>query len=196
MFTADTLSRAVDKEEPADSEKRAYLDMVFTSLPVTEDRTEQIWRETFTDESMKELKSAILKGWHGKKKDCPVKIQDYWNCRAELTVVDNIVMKGSNLVIPSSLRKQMLQKIHKGHLGESKCKRRARVMYWLRINQDISQTSSCELCRTYRPKQQAEPLMTHPVPHRPYYTVGTDLFDWDGKRKWASVLSLRICCFF
>ncbi|TWW61296.1 hypothetical protein D4764_05G0013860 [Takifugu flavidus] len=23
--------------------------------------------------------------------------------------------------------------------------------------------------------------MTHPVPHRPYYKVGTDLFDWDGK---------------
>lgn len=44
MFTADTLSRAVDKEEPADSEKRveiqAYVDMVVTSLHVTEDRTE------------------------------------------------------------------------------------------------------------------------------------------------------------
>lgn len=55
-------------------------------------------------------------------------------------------------------------------------------MYWPRINQDISQTTaSCELCRIHRPKQQAEPLMTHPVPHRPYYKVGTDLFDCDGK---------------
>ena len=77
----------------------------------------------------------------------------------------------------------MLQKIHEGHLGEVKCKRRAReVMYWPRINQDISQiTASCELCRTHRPKQQAEPLMPHPVPHRPYYKVGADLFDCDGK---------------
>lgn len=98
-------------------------------------------------------------------------------------MVDDIVMKGSKLVIPSSLRKLMLQKIHEGHLGEVKCKRRAReVMYWPRINQDISQiTASCELSRIYRPKQQAEPPMTHPVPHRPYYKVGTDLFDWDGK---------------
>lgn len=187
MFTADTLSRAVDKEERADCENsadiQAYVDMIVTSLPVTADRTEQIRRETNADETMKELKSTVQKGWPENKKDCPVQIQDYWNCRAELTVVDDIVLKGSKYVIPSSLRKQMLQKIHEGHLGEVKCKRRAReVMYWPRINLDISQTTaSCELCRTHRPRQQAEPLMMHPVPHRPYYKVGTDLFDCDGK---------------
>lgn len=157
--------------------------MIVTSLPVTADRTEQIRRETNADETMKELKRTVQTGWPKNKKDCPTKIQDYWNCRAELTVVDDIVMKGSKIVIPLSLRKQMLQKIHEGHLGEVKCKRRAReVMYWPRINQDISQTTaSCELCRIHRPKQQAEPFMTHPVPHRPYYKVGTDLFDCDGK---------------
>ncbi len=187
MYTTDTLSRAVDREERADSEKsaeiQAYVDMIVTSLPVTADRTEQIQRETNTDETMKELMSTVQKGWPENKKDCPAKIQDYWNCRSELTVVDGIVLKGSKFVIPSSLREQMLQKIHEGHLGEVKCKRRAReVMYWPRINQDISQTTaSCELCRAHRPKQQAEPLMTHPVPHRPYYKVGTDLFDCDGK---------------
>lgn len=187
MFTADTLSRAVDKEERADCENsadiQAYVDMIVTSLPVTADRTEQIRRETNADETMKELKSTVQEGWPENKKDCPVQIQDYWNCRAELTVVDDIVLKGSKYVIPSSLRKQMLQKIHEGHLGEVKCKRRAReVMYWPRINLDISQTTaSCELCPTHRPRQQAEPLMMHPVPHRPYYKVGTDLFDCDGK---------------
>ncbi|XP_038139714.1 uncharacterized protein LOC119782701 [Cyprinodon tularosa] len=187
MYTADTLSRAVDKEESADSEKsaeiQAYVDMVVSSLPITGDRTEQIRRETSADEVLKELKITIQKGWPENRKDCPITVQDYWNCRAELTVVDDIVMKGSKFVIPSSLRKQMLQKIHEGHLGEVKCKRRAReVMYWPRINHDISQTTaSCDLCRIHRPKQQAEPLMTHPVPHRPYYKVGTDLFDCDGK---------------
>ncbi|XP_061887621.1 uncharacterized protein K02A2.6-like isoform X2 [Entelurus aequoreus] len=187
MYTADTLSRAVDKRELADSDNsteiQAYVDMVVTSLPVTADRTEQIRKETIADETMKELKSTVQNGWPDNKKDCPLKIQDYWNCRAELTVVDDIVLKGSKFVIPYSLRKQMLEKIHEGHLGEVKCKRRAReVMFWPRINQDISQTTaSCGVCRTYRPKQQAEPLMTHPVPHRPYYKVGTDLFDFDGR---------------
>lgn len=187
MFTADTLSRAVDKKESADNEKsaeiQAYVDMIVTSLPVSADRTEQIRKETNADETMKELKETIQKGWPKSKRNCPRRIQDYWNHRAELTVVDDIVLKGSKFVIPSSLHKEMLQKIHEGHLGEVKCKRRAReVMYWPRINHDIHQTTaSCELCLTYRPKQQAEPLMPHPVPSRPYYKVGADLFDWNGK---------------
>lgn len=80
MYTADTLSRAVDKEERPDSKEsteiQAYVDMVVTSLPVTEDRTLQIHRDTIADETMTELKSAILKGWPDNKKDCPFKIQD------------------------------------------------------------------------------------------------------------------------
>lgn len=87
MYTADTLHILsypllwTDNEES--TKIQAYVDMVVTSPPMTEDRTE--------------------KGWPDNKKDCPVKIQDYWNCRNELTVVDDIVMKGSKLVIPSSL---------------------------------------------------------------------------------------------
>lgn len=85
MYTANTLSRAVDKKECADNEEsteiQAYVDMVVKSLPVTEDRTEQIQRETIADETMKALKRTILKGWPDNNKDCPVKIQDYRNCR-------------------------------------------------------------------------------------------------------------------
>ena len=100
-----------------------------------------------------------------------------------MSVVDDIVFKGNTFVIPSSMRKDMLRKIHEGHLGEEKCKRRAReVMYWPRMNQDIGHTTaSCEICLTYRPKQQAEPLMTYPVPDRPFQRVGADLFDCHGK---------------
>lgn len=45
----------------------------------------------------------------------------------------------------------------------------------------VKSFASCELCQIYRPKQQAEPLMPHPVPYRPYYKVGADLFDCNGK---------------
>lgn len=187
MYTADTLSRAVDKKESANSEKcadiQAYVDMVMTSIPVTADRTEQIRNETIKDATLRVLKDTIQKGWPNTKSHCPKTIQDYWSYRDELTVVDDIILKGTKFVIPSSLRKLMLQKIHQGHLGEVKCKSRAReVMYWPRINQDIHQTTaSCELCQIHRPKQQAEPLMPHPVPNRPYYKVGADLFDCNGK---------------
>lgn len=114
MYTADTLSRAVDKEERADSEKsvkiQPYVDMIVTSLPVTADRTEQIRRETDADDTMKELKCTVQNGWPENKRNCPVRIGDYWNYRAELTVVDGIVLKGSKFVIPPSMRKNKCSK--------------------------------------------------------------------------------------
>lgn len=73
MYTADTPSRAVDKKECADSEEsaeiQAYVDMVVTSRPATEDRPEQFQRETIADETMKKLKNTILTGWPGNKKE-------------------------------------------------------------------------------------------------------------------------------
>ncbi len=132
---------------------------------------------------MTQLKETILKGWPIKKSDCPKQIQDYWSCIAELSVVNDISFKGNKFDISASMHKEMLQKVHKGHLGEEKCKRRAReVMYWPRMNHKISQTTaSWEICLIYRSRQQAEPIMPHPVPDHPYQKFGVDLFDCNGK---------------
>ncbi len=98
-------------------------------------------------------------------------------------MVDDIIYKGSKIVIPKSLRKEMLKKIHAGHLGIEKCKRRAHeVMYWSRINQDATnEVSNCMTCLKYQASNPAEPLKPHPVPDRPYQKVGADLFVSGGK---------------
>lgn len=115
--------------------------MIMTSLPVSCERTEQIRQETEKDEILKELKRMIEQ-----KSDCPLRVQDYWTCKTELSVVDDIVFKGNKFVIQFSMRKDMLQQIHKGHLGEKKCKHRAReVMYWPRMNQEIGHATA--LCK-------------------------------------------------
>ena len=67
MFTADALSRAVNKMESPDEQRsaeiKAYVDMIVTSLPVSAKRTEQIRKATELDETMRELKKTILTGW-------------------------------------------------------------------------------------------------------------------------------------
>lgn len=76
----------------------------------------------------------------------------------------------------------MLQRIHTGHLGMEKCKRRAReVMYWPRINNDIKNVvETCATCLKYRPKQQKETLNTHPIINNPWVKVSVDLFSLNG----------------
>lgn len=64
---------------------------------------------------MKVLKETIQPGWHENRRNCPVQVLDYWDHRAKLVVVDDMMFKGSKLVIPF-VHRQMLQKIHKGDM--------------------------------------------------------------------------------
>lgn len=118
MYAADTLSRAVDKHEKPDKEKYAviqgYVDMIMISLPVSSKRTEQLKKETEKDETLKESKRVIKQGWPEHKSGCPQRVWDYWTCKTELAVVDNVVFKNNKFVFPSSMHKDMLKKIHKG----------------------------------------------------------------------------------
>ena len=66
--------------------------MMVASLPVSSERMEQSKRETTADQTMTELKETLI-GWPAQKNNCPRRIQDYWMCRAELTVVDDSVQR-------------------------------------------------------------------------------------------------------
>lgn len=48
------------------------------------------------------------------------------NYRDEISVVEGILFKGERLIVPTSLRAEMLKLIHEGHLGIESCRRRAR----------------------------------------------------------------------
>ena len=63
--------------------------------------------------------------------EVPSEIQPYWTLGEELTVEDGIVLKGTHTVIPHKKCQATLNLIHKGHLGLSKCKLKAKdTDYW------------------------------------------------------------------
>ena len=107
----------------------------------------------------------------------------YFQFRSELSIAEGIVFKGDKIVIPSSLRKEMKERIHQGHLGIEKFKARARqVMYWPNINADISDmVSNGTICIENQCHHQREPLISHDVPTQPWYKVGMDLFSFKGQ---------------
>ena len=76
-----------------------------------------------------------------RNKSCtPASIQDYWSVRDELSEVEGVILKNDRILVPSSLRKEMLQRIHQGHMGIEKSKRRASdVLYWPGMNSQISE---------------------------------------------------------
>ena len=41
--------------------------------------------------------------------------------------------------------------------------------------------SRCDICLTYAPRQQKEPLQSHEVPDRPWAKIATDIFQFENK---------------
>ncbi|CAB4035611.1 Hypothetical predicted protein [Paramuricea clavata] len=136
---------------------------------------------TEEDGSLRQLKKTVLSGWPDTKRETPVKINEYWHCREEISEIDGILLKNEKIIIPSSFRPEMLEKIHAGHMGTEKCKKRAQdVLYWPGMNSQIEEmVLKCPTGLEYRPSNQKEPMIVQPTPTIPWDTVATDLFYWN-----------------
>lgn len=143
----------------------------------------QIQRCTKEDEELQKLIKIIKRGWPDEKPKVDEEIRCYWDVRGELTVNFGMVWKDCRIVIPKSLRREMLKKIHSSHLGLEKCKLRAReTVFWPHMNAHLQDyLSNCQACLTYRKQNTKESLMPHEVPDRPWYKVGTDVFHFNGQ---------------
>ena len=91
-------------------------------------------------------------------------------------------MKENRLYIPPSLRADILEKLHEGHLGIVKCRARAReTVWWPGISSQIkSKVDRCDICIKYR-TPPVEALISSEIPKYPWQIVGSDLFEVHGK---------------
>ena len=124
---------------------------------------------------------AIQGGWPEKQRHLTDNIRQYWTFREELAYVDGLIFKNSRLVVPHTLRSEMLSKIHESHMGMVKCKERARdVLYWPGMAKQIEEVvAQCAVCNTHKNSNPKEPLMSHPVPERAWAKIGVDLFHFN-----------------
>ena len=79
------------------------------------------------------------------------------------------------------MRKEMLERIHQGHMGIEKSKRRARdVPYWVGMNSQINDMiTRYSICLEHQNKNTKEPMIPSQIPNTPWEKVATDLFTWD-----------------
>ena len=73
----------------------------------------------------------------------PEQIRVYWDSRNEITVYDGILYKSHQIIVPTSLRPEMLRKIPRAHQGGDNSIRRAHEsVYWPGMQAAIRQTCS------------------------------------------------------
>ena len=108
-----------------------------TSLPASDQKLDFICRHQEEDEVCRQLRTYVEEVWPEKHRLYGA-LQQFWPYRADMTIVDGLLMFGSRIFIPSGLRLQMLDRIHQGDLGIQKCRARAQEsIWWPGISQQI-----------------------------------------------------------
>ena len=185
LTIADTLSRApthsasvADEQFCQDTEM--FVNTITTNLPATPQYLIKIARWQDEDETCSQVKQFCQKGWP-KQQRVPDSLKGYHSVSAELSVYNDLLMRGSRIVIPPTLRQDMLERLHEGHQGITKCRLRAKQsMWWPGLSKQLETlVSNCPVCCRSR-VQHAEPLMPSKFPDLPWQKVASDLFVWNG----------------
>ena len=137
------------------------------------------------DPLLSALADTIITGWPDNIKDVPKALwalRPYHGQHDLLTVEDGLIVRGEAIIIPPGERKKVLEQIHQGHLGTSKCQYRARqCVYWPGINKDIEQlVEACATCQRHWPQEPRQPLKPTPPPEQPWQQLGADFIMFDG----------------
>ena len=190
MLIADTLSRSyLNKEPPSTVEREIAEDTVVSistiiaDAPVSNSRLDKIRTECARDEEMQLLRKHIHNGFPPDDSKLSGNLRQFRALASELYEQNGLILYNNRIVIPAGMRKDILFRIHEGHLGMDKCKALARAaVFWPGINRDIENTvARCPTCNTYRNHQASEPMIAHPVPQKTYQKVGVDIFTLHGK---------------
>lgn len=185
LYIADALSRAYIKEQIIDNfdkELQAQVCLIISQINVTENKLKEFQINTNKDCELIELKKVILEGWPNNNKKVNDKIKAYSKFKDELTVLNNVIFRGQAIVVPSNMRREMLNRIHYSHMGINKCTKLAQEsLFWPNMKNEIKQLiENCLLCNKYANSQKSEPLEPHFIPKIPWNKVGCDLFELRG----------------
>ena len=133
------------------------------------------------DDELALLKHTFTQGWPSNIKEVPTVLQSYWTFREERTVEDDLILKGTRIVIPTKKHEALLKLIHEGHLGLNKCKLHGKeTIYWPGLNEKLERLIlNSALCLKYsqsKCKQQPSMSLGQEISFHPRTKLATDIF--------------------
>ena len=179
---ADALSRVTltPVEEDGIQLPIVAVNLIMSKIPVSSTEIELIHEETSKDPTLTLLRHYIHMGWPIDCRMLPQELHTFWNYREDLSKENGLITKGARLLIPSTLRRKVLEQIHDGHLCIEKCMLKARdSVFWPGISNDFRETvEKCGICQaSFRAAKLVGNVSD--VPPHAWYTLGTDLFYWN-----------------
>ncbi|UYV66874.1 K02A2.6-like [Cordylochernes scorpioides] len=201
LITADALSRQplpghLPEDEELQEEVENFVRSIVLHQSTTDDRLAKIALIQKLEPTLQNVAFYSKNGWPAKCQLSPLE-RSFYDVRDEIGEENGLLMRGLRVIIPSNMRKDVLNRIHAGHQGITKCRARAKDhVWWPGIGQEIQDmVKTCEKCIENQPLKH-EPLIPNDFPERPWQKVGMDLFHYEGREKvwvkdlraWGSVI--------
>ncbi|KFD45214.1 hypothetical protein M513_13909 [Trichuris suis] len=175
ISNADALSRIPQAVELADDSQPLEVLMLESmhNPPIT---AHVIAQETSRDPVLDRVKKWTQKGWP--RNSVPEAFKPFGPHRSELSVHKDCVLRDSRVVIPLSLRTQVLQLLHAGHPGIVRMKSLARsYVWWPGLDRDVEKTVlSCLQCQENRHNPPRENEHRWPEARTPWSRIHVDFF--------------------
>ena len=170
---ADCLSRLNNRSNKDESGEQVDVVRFVAkeSEPVAMD-IKDIEIESSKDEELECVRQYIQNGnWN----DC--KLVAYSAIKHELCCIGQIIMRGNRIVIPKTLRGNVLKLAHEGHQGITKTKFRLRSkVWWPKMDSDAEKVcKSCHGCQVVGPYSPPEPMQRSEPPTGPWQDLAIDL---------------------
>ncbi|UYV84616.1 K02A2.6-like, partial [Cordylochernes scorpioides] len=162
------------------SDKKWLEDYVHKVLSITSEELQALSLKeikvcTEQDPLFQKLKEMVEKGvW-------PYPLNEEFKCfykfKDELSIFDNLILKGSRILLPSKLIKRVLRIAHETHQGMTRTKQLLREKYfWINMDFDIENLiRNCPICVRNQPLINDQPLQIVPLPSKPWMKLGIDI---------------------
>ena len=141
---------------------------------------ERVQEATFSE--LSGLMTIIQKGFPNTKGDTDLEFLDFWDHKDNLYCYDHVIMYQDRVVIPPSLREEVLDSIHSAHQGISAMTLFAQsTVFWPGISHDIERTRKiCRPCIRNAPSQSKMDPVPPIFPTTPFEAIASDYFKLEG----------------
>lgn len=143
---------------------------------------ERVQTATSSDNNMQALLALIEAGIPQSRHEMPEALREYFQYRDDLHTVDGVILYKDRIVIPPSLRGEVLSCLHAAHQGTTSMTSRAEAsIFWPGITPDISAIRvTCRQCNRNAPSNPNAPPIPLTNPEYPFQCICADYFHYKG----------------
>ena len=153
---------------------------------------QRIATETAHDKTLSKALQLTQEGWNMSQCEDP-ELKPYFCRKYKLSVEQGCLMWDLRVIIPTTLRQQVLDELHWAHPGVSRVKAMARAHFWWpNLDDDISKLARfCNDCNRVRANPPKAPLQPWIWPSRPWQRIHIDFATYNNQHYLIMVLTLK-----